>query len=222
MEGLTRAVWEFMEGAHSKGLLDELLGLVGALSDPEVDLGEQLGNFEDRLADADFTGFEEMSTEVLTPLLRALAEEKVMESLHVLVITLRPLVNGALERVGSEPRVIKEVLGLVKKNLVCLKTVSVALAPVMAKVYGPAVEAFVKERGGGLAGEIINRACTAINRNPDMATQMISDLFATVDGGAVGTAADTVVGAVLDQKPHVIGWTAGTLVRRTKKRLLGS
>lgn len=221
MEGLTRAVWDFMEGAHSKGLLDELLGLVGALSDPEADLGEQLGNFEDRLTDADFSRFEQMSTEVLTPLLQALSEEKVLESLHVLAITLRPLVEGAMERVGGEPKVMNEMLGLIKQNLVCLKTVAVALAPVLAKVYGPAVEAFVRERGGALAGEVINRACTAINRNPEIATRMISDLFGTVDGGAFGTAADTVVGAVLDQRPPLIGWTASAFVKRTRKRLLG-
>jgi hypothetical protein len=221
MEALTRAVWDFMEGAHRKGLLDELLGLVGALSDPDADLGEQLGNFEDRLTEADFSHFEEMSTEVLTPLLKALSEEKVLESLHVLVITLRPLVDGALERVGGDTKVMNEMLGLVKQNLVCLKTLAVALMPVLAKVYGPAVEAFVKERGGVLAGEVINRACTAVNRNPEIATQMIFDLFATVDGGAFSTAADTVVGAVLDQKAPLLGWTASTLVKRTRKRLLG-
>ena len=72
MEALTRAVWDFMEASYRKGVLDQLLGLLGALSDPDADLSEQLGNFEDGLADADFSRFEEMSSEVLMPLLRAL------------------------------------------------------------------------------------------------------------------------------------------------------
>jgi len=221
MEGLTRAVWDFMEGSYRKGVLDELLSLVGALSDPEADLGEQLGAFEDRLSDADFAGFEEMSAEVLTPLLQALADEEVLESLNVLLITTRPVINGIMERVGGDTKVIKETLALMKQNLVCLKTVAVALTPVLTKVYGPKAETFIKERGGGLAANLINNFCGTINRNPEITARVVSDLFAAVDGKAYGTAADTVVGAVLDQKPPLIEWTASTLAKRARKRLLG-
>lgn len=221
MEGLTRAIWDFMEGSYRKGVLDELLGLVGALSDPEVDMGKQLGDFEDRLSDADFGVFEEMSTEILTPALQALADEKVLESLHVLLITTRPLIDAFMERVGGDTNVASEMLGLIKQNLVCLKTVVVALTPVLAKVYGPRAETFIKDRGGALAADLINTANVAINRNPEIVTRVVSDLFATVDGKAFGTAADTVMGAVLDQKPPLVEWTAGTLMKRTKKRLFG-
>ncbi len=221
MEALTRAVWDFMEGAYRKGVLDELLGLVGALSDPEADLSEQLGNFEDGLSDADFSRFEGISTEVLIPVLEALAEEKVLESLHVLLITSRPWVDGLLESAGGDTKVMNERVSLIKRNLFCLQTVGLALLPVLTKVYGPAVETFVKERGGALAADLLNTACAAINRNPETAVRMISDLFAGLDGRALGTAAETVVGAVLDQKPPLIGWTASTLVKRTKRRLLG-
>ena len=181
MEALTRAVWDFMEGAYRKGVLDDLLDLVGKLSDPEADLGEQLGNFEDGLTDADFGPFEGMSTEILTPLLQALAAKEVLESLHVLLITSRPLVDGVLERAGGDTKGMNEMLALVKQNLVCLKTVALALMPVLAKVYGPAVEMFIQERGGALTADVINAACAAINRNPRIATRMISDFFAVVD-----------------------------------------
>jgi hypothetical protein len=221
MEALTRAIWVFMEGSYRKGVLDELLGLVGALSDPEVDLGEQLGAFEDRLSGADFSGFEEMSAEVLTPLLQALADEKVLESLHVLLVTTRPLIDAFMDRVGGDTNVAGEMLGLIKQNLVCLMTVAGALTPVLAKVYGPMVETFLKESGPALAADLINTANGAINRNPETATHIVSDLFAKVDGKAFGTAVDTVMGAVLDQKPPLVEWTAGTLMKRTKKRLFG-
>lgn len=221
MEALTRALWDFMEGAYRQGLLDDLLDLVGALSDPDADLGEQLGNFEDRLGDANFSRFEEMSTEVLTPLLRALAEEEVLESLHVLLITSKPLVDGVLERAEGDTKAVKAILDLINHNLVCLKTVLLALMPVLAKVYGPAVETFVIGRGGALTAHLLNTASGAINRNPETAGRMISDFFTALDGRAFGTAAETVVGAVLDQKPPLIGWTAGTLVKRGRKRLLG-
>jgi len=206
MEELTRAVWDFMEGAYRKGVLDDLLDLVGALSDPQADLGEQLGNFEDGLTDADFGRFEEMSTEVLTPVLQALAAEEVLESLHMLLISSRPLVDGVLDRAGGDTRAMNEMLGLIKQNLVCLKTVGLALMPALTKVYGPAVETFIKERGGALTADVINTACAAINRNPEIAVRMT---------------ADTVVGAVLDQKPPLIAWTASTVVKRAKRRLLG-
>ena len=221
MEGLSRVVWDFMEGAYRKGLLDELLGLVGGLSDPEADLGALLGDFEDRLADADFAHFEGMSRDLLTPVLQALAREEVLESLHVLVISLRPVVDGVMERVGGDPKVMNEILGLAKQNLLCLKTVSVALVPVLAKAYGPAVETFIKERGGVLAANATNTACATINRNPEIVTRVISDIFSLVDRRAFSAATNTVVGAVLDQKPPLIEWTASTLVKRARKRLLG-
>jgi hypothetical protein len=221
MEALTRAVWEFMEGAYRKGLLDELLGLLGELSDPQADLGELLGDFEDRLAEADFAHFEGMSREVLTPVLQALGREEVLESLHVLLISMRPMVDGVMERVGGDPKVLNEVLGLVKQNLASLMTVAVALMPVLAKVYGPAVEKFIEEGGGVMVANATNTACARINRNPEIATRIISDVFSVVDGRAFGAAADTVVGAVLDHKPRVIEWTASTLVKRARKRLRG-
>ena len=221
MEGLTRVVWDFMEGAYRKGLLDELLGLIGGLSDPEADLGALLGDFEDRLADADFAHFEGMSRELLTPLLQALAREEVLESLHVLVISLRPVVDGVMERVGGDPKVVNEIQGLAKQNLLCLKTVAMALMPVLAKAYGPTVETFIKERGGVLAANATNTACARINRNPEIVTRVISDIFSLVDRRAFGVATNTVVGAVLDQKPPLIEWTASTLVKRARKRLIG-
>ncbi len=150
--------------------------------------------------------------------LQVLADEKVLESLHVLLITTRPLIDAFMERVGGDTNVANEMLGLIKQNLVCFKTVAVALTPILAKVYGPTVETFIKERGGALAANLINTANAAINRNPKIATRVVSDLFATVDGKAFGTAADTVMGAILDQKPPLVKWNAGTLMKRTKKR----
>jgi hypothetical protein len=124
-------------------------------------------------------------------------------------------------RVGGDTKVIQEMLALMKQNLVCLKTVAVALTPVLAKAYGPAVEKFIKENGGVMAASATNTACATINRNPEIVARVISDVFTLVDGRAFGEAAGTVVGAVLDQKPPLIEWTAGTLVKRARKRLLG-
>ena len=221
MEGLTRAVWDFMEGSYRKGVLDELLSLVGALSDPEADLGEQLGDFEDRLSEADFAGFEEMSTDVLRPLLQALADDEVLESLNVLLITARPVIDGIMERVGGDTKVMKEMLALMKQNLMCLKTVAVAVTPVLAKAYGPSVEKFIREKGGVMAANATNAACVTVNRNPEIVTRVISEFFTWVDGRAFGEAAGTIVGAMLDQKPPLIEWSASTFVKRARKRLLG-
>ncbi|MEW6440639.1 MAG: hypothetical protein AB1640_06825 [bacterium] len=221
MEARTRAVWDFMQRSYRKGALDELLGLAGALADPGADLGEQLGNFEDRLSAADFARFETMSGEALTPVLQALAREDVLESLRVLTATLRAVVEGVKERTGGDAEVMRETLALARRNLSSLGTVAVALAPILAKVYGPAVEAFIREKGGALAAGAVNAGCAAVNRKPEIVARVISDLFARVDGRAFGEAAERVLGAVLDQKPPLVGWTTAALVKRTRRRLFG-
>jgi len=109
MQELTRAMWDFMEGAYRQGLLDELLGMAGGLMDPEMDLGDAMGDFEDALSEADFAPFEEMSREVLAPVMSALADEEVIEGLHVFVTTMRPVIEGVVQGAGGDIRLIAEM-----------------------------------------------------------------------------------------------------------------
>jgi len=218
-EALTQAVWDFMAGAHRKGLLDELLALSGGLLGPEVDLEETLGGLEDTLSAADFASFERMSEETLLPALQALSQEEVLEGLLVLITSIRPFVDRAVEGAGGDPRVLKHALDDLRKNLLALKTVVMAILPVLKKVYGPSVELFLREKAGDKAAGAVNTACTAIERNPDAVNRFVSDLFAGVDGRTFRKASDIVLGAVLDQRPPVVGWAVSTAANRVRNRL---
>jgi hypothetical protein len=213
MEVVTGAVWDFMHSAYNKGVLDEILAIVGQFLDPGMDLGEHLGNLEDALTEADFAPFEKMSREVMVPMLRALAQDDAMEGLTMFISSIRSLVED-----GDVKEHLK-VVGVIGKGLLALKPVVVALVPVIAKVYGPVVLKFMEHDLGSKAASAINSACTAINADPRIACHVISDLFAGVDGEAFRMAMDTIVGGFLDQRPPLAGWTAATVVKRARKRL---
>ncbi len=221
MEELTRAAWDFMTGAYKKGLLDEILALSGGMLNPDTDLGEVLGDMEDTLSAADFAPFEEKSKEIIIPALQALSEEEVIEALMVLITTLRPLLERAVQNAGGDPGVIPGMAENIKKNLIAAKTVVNALLPVLAKGSGPLVEKFLKEKAGGMAAEAVNTACRAMAREPETVSRFVSALFAGVDRGAFKTAASTVAGAVMEQRPPLVRWTASMVAGMTRKRLLG-
>lgn len=219
-DALTRAVWEFMAGAYRRGLLDEMLSLAGMLLDPEIDLGTILGDFEDNLTAADFGPFEEMSRDVLLPTLQALSREEVLDGLRVIITGVRPFVERAVQASDGNGPEIGTVVEHLRRHLQALRTVGMALLPVVAKVYGPAVGRAIAQQGGGLAAEAVNAAAAAVEKNPETATRFIADLFAGVDGRAFRSAADTLLGAVLDQRPPLVGWAAATVVTRARNRVL--
>lgn len=220
MQGLTQAVWNFMETAYRKGFLDELLDLLAATGGWDLDLGQQLGRFEDRLAEADFGTFETVARDLLPPLLEALAREEVMDSLQVLVATWWPLVGGkrgVVDRMngggGSD---------WVRKNLMSLRVLVRALLPVGIRFYWPRIQRVLAERGPALAAELTDRVARAIQAEPEGVRSAIRELTERLDPGATRTAVDTVVEAFLDRNPPLLLWAVGMVARRTKKRLLRS
>jgi len=218
MEAVTRAVWDFMHSAYNKGVLDEILAIAGQFLDPEMDLGEQLGNFEDALTGANFTAFENFSRGGMVPVLQALSQDDAMEGLSTFISAAKSLVEAGQRKDGDVKEHLK-VVAMIGKGLLALKPVVLAVLPVIAKVYGPAVVGLVDKHLGGKAAGAINSACAAINTNPRITSHVLSDLFAGVDGETFRRAMDTIVGTFLDQRPPLAGWTAATVVRRARKRL---
>ncbi len=219
MEGMSQAVWNFMESAHRKGLLDELVALNGVLLDPKNDFDDVMGNFEDALCEADFTPFEEMSKETLGPVLKALTDDKVLDALYVLVSTIRPVLQNVVQMTGGDPRVLAAAADSMKMILGAFKPIVTALLPVIAEKSAPAMERFLKEDAGSLAALGINTACAAVNSNPEIASRFISDLYAGVDGASFRKAMDTLTEGFLDQRPPLAVWTVATAVNQAKKRL---
>jgi len=221
MEAMTRAVWGFMEGAHRNGLLDDLLALLGGLSDPGADLGEMMAGFEDALMGSDLASFEALSGSVLLPALEALSEERVLEDLHVVVRAARPLLEGAVQRAGGDVKAVTAAAGDVGNTLRAAQGVARALLPVLARVYGPSLRGWLLEQAGSSAGRLVNALTRSVAENPDTARRVLSDLWATVDGRAFRRAADILVGAFLDRRPPLVEWTATTLAGRARKRIFG-
>jgi len=188
--------------------------------DPEADLGDSLGALEDALSQADFGPFEKMSAEVILPLLQALSDEKVLESLHVLFGQTRVLVEGAVQAAGGDIRVLTAALTSLGRGLAALKPVAEAVLPVAVRVYQPAVEELIEQRGGPIMAAVLNSVCQALNRNPEKVSRFVSQVFAGVDGYAFRVAADALVGALLDQRPPLAQWTAATVTRRVRNRVL--
>ncbi len=223
MDPQTKALWDFMRASYKSGLLDESLGLLGNISDPELDLGEGLGEFEDALTEADFTAFETMSAESLTPALQALSEEEVIEGLTVLVSTLRPIIEGMVEGADGDIGVIIEMVKRIGKAISSLKPAALSIAPIIFKLAAPTLEKTFKEKAGELTGSLIQSSVSGIvkteENDPESVSRFMSDVFKMVDADTFRKAADTLTDAFLDQKPPLVGWTTATIVKRTRKRL---
>jgi hypothetical protein len=225
MESQTKAVWDFMEIAYRKGLLDEFLELVGYMISPEADLSELLATLEDRGSEMDLGAIDEILGEMLVLAMRALSDEDVVEGLKVLLTTTRPLIEGVMRAAGGDTNVIMDMAKGIGKSILSLKPVVLAIAPVVSKMASPYIEGFFKEKGGQILGSGINLFCALINRinekDPSVISGFMSGLFDVVDSDEARKTADTLVGSFLDQRPSLVGWAAATLVTRVKKRLIG-
>jgi hypothetical protein len=223
MDPQTKAVWDFMRASYKSGLLDESLGLLGNISDPELDLGEGLGNFEDALTQADFTAFETMSDESLTPMLQALSEEEVIEGLTVLVSTFRPVIEGMVEGADGDIGVIIDMVKRIGKAIVSLKPAAMSIAPIILQLAAPTLEKTFKEKAGQLTGSLIQYSVNGIVKkeesDPEFVSRFMSDVFKMIDADTFRKATDTLTEAFLDQNPPIVGWTTATIVKRAKKRL---
>jgi len=240
LEGLSAAVWGFLEGAYRKGVLDEALGLAGGFMDPAADLGQALGDFEDALSQADFGPLEKWSAELLTPLLQVLSREEVLENLGVLLRQVQSLLTrvppaaskrnarsqapprlgaGAVPATGGEARALAAMVREAGTTLAALGSLARALLPVLTKFYHPAAGEFLEKRAGPLVSEVLNAASKAASAHPEAVSRFISRVFAGLDGRAFRAAADVIAEAVLDERPPLAQWTAATVTKRVRKRV---
>ena len=130
MEAPARVVWDFLEIAYRKGLIDDFLEMASNAMDQDADALEQLGNLEDAMCQMDLEAFEVRSEEVLLPVLAALSKEKVMERLKTIMSFSRPFIEDRVRHAEkSTISNIIEVLKITAQSILPLKTVIVAIAP---------------------------------------------------------------------------------------------
>ena len=223
MESQTKAVFDFMQVASRIGLLDGLLTLAGSMISPDAELDELLGNLEDRANEVDLKSIDEKLGEMLVPVMRALTDEEVAEGMKVLLSTFNPVIKGMMEAAGGDMEVFKEMLKDRWKSILSMKTTIVVLARIILKVTSPRVDEFFKDRAGDITGNGINSFCTMINgieeRDPEIISGFMSNLFDTVDSNEFRKTVDTLVGPLLKRLP-IVRWTVSTLMGRTKKNVV--
>ncbi len=222
MEVLTRAVWDCMSLSARAGLLDEALALAGDVLGPGRDLGELLGDLEERLSEADFAPFEERAQAFLVPVLQALCDEEALSGLTLMLRTVRPLVQGLFNGGRQDFEAFTSSALALMQGASQLKPASRELLVLAWAGVVPQLRKLLSERSGTLAASLLNTASRTIGENPALAARIVGDVFASLDKAAFRRAADILTDALLDQRVPLTAWTAGTALRRTKRRLLGA
>ena len=214
MEAQSQVMWNFMNLAYRRGLIDELMPLVGRLMDPDAELGDFLSRMEDALADADFSPFEGLWNEIMQPAIVSLTNDEAIDTLRSLLKILRPLFAIAAANRSAIIQTLQDVAELKPKLA--------ALLPVVGVLSGSAIKQAMRGNAGTRSGAAVNRACEALAkahaRDPELVDRFFAGFLDTVDPRLFRHATDIILGGFLDQRPRVFGWTFGTLGTRLKKR----
>ncbi|MEN6476340.1 MAG: hypothetical protein ABFD81_20165 [Syntrophaceae bacterium] len=218
MEAQSQVMWNFINLAYRRGLIDELMPLVGRLMDPAAELGDFLAQMEDALADADFSPFESLWNETMQPAIASLTNETAIDTLRSLLKILRPMLDIAAANRSALTRTLRDITEL-KPDLA-------ALLPVLGVLSGSAVKQAMRGNTGVRIGSAVNSTCAALAkthaREPELVERFFAGLLETIDPRLFRHTTDIILGGFLDQRPRVLGWTLGTLSARLKKRLIRS
>jgi len=215
MEAQSQVMWNFIDLAYRRGLIDELMPIVGRLLDPAAELGDFLSQMEDALADADFGPFENFWKEAMQPAIISLTSEAAIDTLCALLKILRPVFDVA----ASNRSALTKTLHDITEHRPDLSS----LLPVFGVMSGAMMKQALRGNAGARIGSAVNSACEALSkshaREPELIDRFFAGLLETIDPRLFRHATDIILGGFLDQRPRVLGWTFGTLSTRLKKRL---
>lgn len=215
MDAQSQIMWDFFNLAYRRGLIDELMQLVGRLMDPDAELGDFLSRMEDALADADFSPFETFWKEAAQPAIASLTNEAAIDTLRSLLKILRPVFDIAAANRGALARSFGEITEH-KPDLA-------ALLPAAGALAGAGIKQALRADAGARIGAAVNRACEVLSkthaREPELLERFFAGFFRSIDPRLFRRATDIILGGFLDQRPRLIGWTFGTISARIKKRL---
>jgi len=215
MEAQSQVMWDFINLAYRRGLIDELMPIVGRLMDPDAELGDFLSQMEDALAEADFGTFERLWSDVMQPAIASLTNEGAIDTLRSLLRILRPVLDIVA---GNRTALARELRDIAQQ-----KPDLSALQPFLGVVSGALVKRAMRGNAGARVGSAVNGVCSALSeshaREPELIDRFFAGLLGTIDPRLFRRATDIVLGGFLDQRPRVLGWTFGTLATRLRKRI---
>jgi len=208
-------MWNFFNLAYRRGLIDELMPLVGRLMDPDAELGDFLSQMEDTLAEADFGPFETLWKEAAQPAIESLTNEAAIDTLRSLLKILRPVFDIAAANRGALAKTLS--------NVAELKPDLAALLPAVSALAGAGIRQALRGNAGARSGAAVNSAleglANAHAREPELIGRFFAGFTRTIDPRLLRRATDIILGGFLDQRPRLLGWAFGTISARVKKRL---
>ncbi len=226
MEGQTKVTWDFLETAFRAGTLDQMLALSKSLTDKKYESQAQV--FED-LEDAvdeldDFSGVDE-TLEKLFGLMQELNDQETLEGLNILLSVLGPVVSGIMEAADRDVESLSEMKLKVMDNLPKVGKALIALASIGSRELLSASDKSADQYGKDM-GRAINTIAESVNdmhdKNPSVIPDLMAGVSSALDPDQVSKMAETLTNGLLDQRPPMLKWTAATMVKRAKKRLLGN
>lgn len=120
----TGAVWNFLELAYRKGLIDEMFRLANTFMDPGMNPMDLMGDMEEKLSTFDFDSLDAALQGNLVPIVKALTDDEVVEGLTMLLQMVRPLSELAIAQMGGIEEAARKarVVGKSMKTLAMLAT----------------------------------------------------------------------------------------------------
>lgn len=225
MEGQTKILWDFLNAAYRTGTLDEFLNLAQVAAGKSKENQAQLfADLEDAITELDdFSGVDRTLEEGYRQM-ALMTDDEILEGLGVLISLITPLVDSAMESAGRDPELLMEKRDKLIENL---PKAGKALFALIALNSGPIIGALgdrSPDQYGRDLGKALNAMAAFINNinetDPEAISDFMSGAFNAVDGEEVAKMADTLSQAFLDQRPPLIKWSAATMAKRAKKRVL--
>lgn len=133
----TGAVWNFLEMAYRKGLIDEVFRCANTFMDPKMNPLDMMGDMEEKLSTFDFDSLDAALQGQLVPIVKALTDEEVLEGLTMLLQVVRPLSELAISNMGGDVGEAARKAGMVGKSL---KTLAMIATPLLLQKAMPILQ----------------------------------------------------------------------------------
>jgi hypothetical protein len=133
----TGAVWNFLELAYRKGLIDEVFRLANTFMDPNMNPMDMMGDMEEKLSTFDFDSLDATLQGHLVPIVKTLTDDEVMEGLTMLLQVVRPIAELAIANMGGDVGEAARKAKMVGKSV---KTLAMVATPFLLQKAMPILQ----------------------------------------------------------------------------------
>jgi len=225
MDGQTKIVWDFLHLAYRTGSLDRFMQLSRAAVDKRYEnQATVFAKLEDAISEMDDFSSVDQTLEEIFRQMPVLSDEETLEGLGTLVSIVTPLIESAMESVDRDTQVLKDKGDKLFDDLPKMaKAVFMVLVLNSDSLVSALGRRPARQYGRDL-GRGLNAMASFINnindRSPSAIPDFMSGAFSAVDGNEVSKMLDTVTHAFLDRKPPLLKWTASTMLKRARKKVV--